>query len=138
VFTAIQGVAAVARTGMGIQRVKSSMLAVSDNSADAKENIAFVRAETLRLGGDLVQNSKALSQLLANRGGITKEDTKALFTGIAELSTARGLTTDEVAGAVKAIGQMMGKFSCSSDLKRGKPTWSVQTYVQTSYGNLPC
>jgi len=134
VYTAMQGIGAVARTGMGMQRIRSSMLAVSDNSADAKENIAFVRAETLRLGGDLVQNSKALSQLLANRGGITKEDTKALFTGIAELSTARGLTTDEVAGAVKAIGQMMGKFSCSSDLKRGKPTWSVQT----SYGNLPC
>lgn len=108
IYTAVQGISSVAKTGMEMQRVDSAMLAVSDNAQNAKENVAFVREETLRLGGDLVQNSKALSQLLANRGSITKGDTKALFSGIAELSTARGLTADEVAGAVKAIGQMMG------------------------------
>jgi len=109
IYTAMQGISAIARTGMGMQKINAAMISVSGSTAEAKENISFIRKETLRLGGDLVENTRAFSQLLANRGEISRRDTKELFTGLTELATARGLTADETAGGVKALGQMMGK-----------------------------
>ena len=120
VFTLMEGIGAVAKTGLDMQRIEAAMLSVSANTKDAKENIQFIRAESLRLGGDLVQNTRAFTQLLANRGEITRAETKELFTGIAELATARGLSADEVAGSVKAIGQMMGKTKVQAEELRGQ------------------
>ena len=109
VYTTLQGIASVARTGMDFQKIDSAMLSVSSNSAEAKDNMKFVREETLRLGGDLVQNSKAFTKLLASKGKMDLQNVKDIYTGISELGATRGLTADETAGAINALNQMAGK-----------------------------
>ncbi len=115
VYTAVEGISAVVRTGMDFQKVESGMLAVSNNSEEAKANLQFMREETRRLGGDLVQNSKGFMQMLAaGDGKISLKDMKALTTGVLEASTVLGLSTDDQAGSVRALVQMLGKSQVMS------------------------
>ena len=117
VFTMMQGIGAVARTGMDFQKVESGMVAVSTNASEASENITFVRGEARRLGADLIQTSKGFTQLLAaGQGKIALEDMKALTTGVLETSTVLGLSTDDTAGSIRALTQMMSKGKVMSKL----------------------
>ena len=117
VFTLMEGIGSVARTGMDFQKVESGMVAVSTNASEASENITFVRGEARRLGADLIQTSKGFTQLLAaGQGKIALEDMKALTTGVLETSTVLGLSTDDTAGSIRALTQMMSKGKVMSKL----------------------
>ena len=120
VFTLMQGIGAVAKTGMDFQKVESGMTAVSTNAKEAGENLSFIRDESRRLGADLIQSSKGFTQLLAaGQGKIALKDMKALTTGVLETSTVLGLSSDDTAGSIRALTQMMSKGKVMS-----KQTWT--------------
>ena len=63
-FAAVDAGAAVIRTGMGFEAVNKTMLAVSANSEEAKQNFEFLRAESKRLGLNIIESGKALVRCL--------------------------------------------------------------------------
>lgn len=130
VFTLMHGIGAVAKTGMDFEKMNLAMASVSGSTKEAKENIAFVRAETLRLGGDVMQNTKAFTKLLANKGEMSLDDVKLIYTGVAELSAARGLSADEVNRSINALNQMAGKTKVQAEELRQQLAEALPGSVQ--------
>ncbi|CAM0105802.1 tail length tape measure protein [Vibrio phage 166E36-1] len=108
-FAALGAGAYVIQTGAAFESVNSTMLAVSEDSKQAGENLAFVREEARRLGLSLTESSKGFAKLAAARGDISLEDTKQVFSAVSEMSTLLGLTADESNRALIAINQMASK-----------------------------
>ena len=98
----------ILQTGGAFESVDSTMLAVSKDSKEAGENLAYVREEARRLGLSLVESSKGFAKLTAARGEVSLSDTRELFSGVSELSTLLGLTTVESGRALTAIQQING------------------------------
>ena len=115
VFTLMQGIGAVARTGMGMQRIESTMLSVSKNTEEAQENMAFLRKESHRLGMDRLKAGRAFSKILAARGELTLPDARQLFSAVSEAGVVSGTTADEMSLQVKALSQMLGKTTVMSE-----------------------
>ena len=82
------------------------MLAVSVDAKEAGENFEFVRNEAFRLGAGLTQSAKGFAKLRAAQGEMKLADTRALFTGTAEMSSLLGLTAEESGRALSAIQQI--------------------------------
>lgn len=103
----------VVRVGQDFESVNNTMLAVSTNAREAGENFKFVRNEAFRLGLGLKNSAKGFAKLLAARGTLSLQDTKKLFSGVAEMSTLLGLTAEESSRATNAIQQIPnGGLSC--------------------------
>ena len=105
----------ILQTGGAFESVDSTMLAVSKDSKEAGENLAYVREEARRLGLSLVESSKGFAKLTAARGEVSLEDTRELFSGVSELSTLLGLTTVEANRGLLAIQQMASKGKISAE-----------------------
>ena len=99
----------VTRTGQDFEAVGNTMLAVSKDSKEAEQNLKFVREEAYRLGLGLKESAKGFAKMNAARGDMSLEDTKKAFTGIAEMSTLLGLSSEEGSRAINALQQMMSK-----------------------------
>ena len=113
-FAAVGAGTFILQTGGAFESVDSTMLAVSKDSKEAGENLAFVREEARRLGLSLVESSKGFAKLTAARGEVSLEDTRELFSGVSELSTLLGLTTVESGRALTAVQQMASKGKISA------------------------
>ncbi|AGH32171.1 tail length tape measure protein [Vibrio phage 11895-B1] len=103
--------AAITRIGQDFEAVNNTMLAVSDNAMQAGENFEFVRQEAYRLGLGLKESAKGFAKMVAARGDMTLEDTKAAFTGLSEMSTLLGLSAEESNRATMALQQIDGLAS---------------------------
>ncbi|MCP4987633.1 MAG: hypothetical protein GY928_16705 [Colwellia sp.] len=121
VYTAMQGIASTAQVGMDFQKIDSSMVAVSKDSKEAGDNIAYIRGESRRLGSDLVQASKGFTQMLAaGQGKMKLDDMKELTTGVMEASTVLGLSADDTAGSIRALVQVISKGTVMSEEIKGQ------------------
>lgn len=109
-MTAFAAGQAVMRTGQDFERMGVSMLAASDNAAQAGSNLKFVRKEADRLGLDLVSANRGFVQLAANiNKDFGNKNLRELFTGVSELATTLQLPAEDVQGTFRAISQMFGK-----------------------------
>ena len=105
----------ITKTGQDFEAVSNTMLAVSKDSQQAGENLEFVRKEAYRLGLGLKESAKGFAKMNAARGDMSLEDTKKAFTGIAEMSTLLGLSSEEGSRAINALQQMMSKGVVSAE-----------------------
>lgn len=105
-FAIAAGVASVTKVGQQFESVNNTMLAVSTNTQEAGENFKFVRDEAYRLGLGLSESGKNFAKMISARGEMSLKDTKAAFTGIAEMSTLLGLSSDESTRAINALQQI--------------------------------
>jgi len=105
----------VTKTGQDFEAVSNTMLAVSKDSKQAGENLEFVRKEAYRLGLGLKESAKGFAKMNAARGDMSLEDTKKAFTGIAEMSTLLGLSSEEGSRAINALQQMMSKGNVTAE-----------------------
>lgn len=109
-FAAADAGAAVIRTGVGFEAVNKTMLAVSANSEEAKENFEFLRAESKRLGLDIVESGKAFGKMLGGAGGaVPIEQMRESFTAMSEAGVVLGLSTADQAGALRGLQQSLSK-----------------------------
>ncbi len=85
--------------------------------ADAGNELEFVRKEANRLGQDVVVLSNAYKGLLAASKGtnLEGETTKRLFAAIAQEGAVLKLSSDQVAGAMLAVQQMMSKGKVTAE-----------------------
>lgn len=98
--------AGIVRTGQQFESVNNTMLAVSTNAQEAGQNFQFVRDESYRLGLSLSESGKNFAKMVSARGEMSLQDTKAAFTGIAEMSTLLGLSAEESTRATNALQQI--------------------------------
>jgi tape measure domain-containing protein len=104
------------------ERMNVSMEAASGSMVKAKQNMAFVQAESQRLGLSLETQSKAFIKLMAAAQGtsLQGEGARKIFSAVATASTALQLSADETSGALYAIGQMMSKGTVQAEELRGQ------------------
>ena len=109
-MTAFAAGQAIMKTGQDFERMGVSMLAASDNAAQAQSNLKYVRKEANRLGLDLVSANRGFVQLAANiNKDFGNKNLRELFSGVSELATTLQLPAEDVQGTFRAISQMFGK-----------------------------
>lgn len=115
-FAAIGVLSNVTTIGQDFESINATFKAVSENAQVAGENLQFVRDETMRLGLGYKEAAKGFSQMLAsNQGQLQLKDLKELFIGVSEAGTLLGLSTDDQAGSLRALQQMLSKTKVSSE-----------------------
>lgn len=107
--------AAIVKTGQDFESVNNTMLAVSENTEMAGKNFQFVRGEAFRLGLSLTESGKNFAKMLSAKGKMSLDDTKAAFSGVAEMSTLLGLSSEASTRAINALQQMMSKGVVSAE-----------------------
>lgn len=115
-FAVTAGVASATKIGQDFESIGNTMLAVSENSDSAGTNMKFVRDEAYRLGLNLKESTKGYAKMLAARGNMSVADAKSSFTGVAEMSTLLGLSSEETSRTLTALQQMMSKGVVSAKL----------------------
>lgn len=93
----------VVRTGIAFESINKTLLSVTGNSADAKEEFRFLEEEAARLGLSIQDSGKAYAKLLAaGKGKLPTEDIREMFTAVSEAGTVLGLSQDDLSGGIRA------------------------------------
>ena len=118
----IGGIRSVNETGMAFQGLNTALAAVTGSSQGATAEMAFLRAESERLGLNLLETSQSYLQIAAAAKGTTLagQGTRDIFTAVAEASTVLQLSVDQTNGALRAIGQIMSKGKVQTEELRGQ------------------
>jgi tape measure domain-containing protein len=108
--------------GVRADTLDKTFKAITGSATGAKGQIAFLRAESERLGLNFISAAEAYKGLLAAARDttITDQQTKLIFTSIAEGSTALGLSADQTQGALLALTQMLSKGKVQAEELRGQ------------------
>lgn len=110
-FAVFEGITSINRVGQDFEAMSASMQAVSGSAANAKRDLKFVRDESVRLGLDLKDTTKAFIKLKAGAADkATDAELKNIFKGLTEASAVLGLTTEETTRTIRAVSQMFGKI----------------------------
>lgn len=106
---------AAERMAIGLQSALGSL----DAAAGAEK---YLRAESERLGLAFTDQIKSYVSLSAAAKGTAMEgeNTRKIFSAVAEASVALGLRAEETSGALVAIQQMMSKGTVSAEELRGQ------------------
>lgn len=109
-------------TGMAFQGVNTALVSITGSSKSAADEMAYLEAESERLGLNLLEMSKSYMQITAAAKGTTLEGkvTRDIFTAVAEASTVLQLSTDQTSGAIRAITQIMSKGKVQAEELRGQ------------------
>lgn len=98
------------------------LMAATGTAVGARDAMAFVRAESERLGTSLLASGDAFTKLSAATRGTALEGQAArdIFSAVSEASRVMGLSADQTAGALTAIEQMVSKGTVSAEELRGQ------------------
>ena len=101
----------VVDAGMQMQALQNQMMAATTNSAVAADAMAYVRAESERLGLQFTSTAEGFAKFATSslRAGLTLQENKDIFTGVSEAATALRISTDRVGLVFTALGQMANK-----------------------------
>lgn len=108
-FAVAAGGAYITTAGQDLESVSNTMLSVSEDAKEAKENLAFVENEAFSLGLSLTEASRGFAKMVSAKGEMSLEDTKESFKGVAQMSTLMGLSSEQSGRAINALQQMMSK-----------------------------
>ena len=115
VYTAVEAIGAIKRTGQDLESARAGMLAASDGTQGLAKDLAFVDKQAVRLGLDLAATTKDFVKLRAVSKDISDEDLQDIFLGVAEAGTVLQLTADDMKGALRAVQQMMSKGKVNAE-----------------------
>lgn len=120
--TAIAGIKKASEAAIELDRMQNALKATIGSAEGAQKEYAFVRAESDRLGLSLQNSAKDYTGLTAATKGtnLAGQQTRAIFTAVAEASTVLGLSADNTSGALLAIQQMVSKGTVSAEELRGQ------------------
>lgn len=126
IAVAALGLGALVRDAVGValafDRAGKSLVAATGSTAGSAREMAFVTAEADRLGLVLTDTAQAYAKLsAASRGtALAGQQTREIFSAIAETGSVLGLRADEMQGALNAIQQMMSKGTVQAEELRGQ------------------
>lgn len=83
----------------------------------AKDEMAFLTAESERLGVNLLASAKGYAKIAfaAKEANVPLEQQRNIYTALAEASVVFGMTQDELAGTMKAVVDMFSKGTVSAE-----------------------
>lgn len=113
---------AIVDAGLEIERLEQQFNFASGSIAGGAQELQFVRQEAERVGISFTAAAGGYSSLLAASRGtnVGIAETRELFLGIAEASAVLRLSQDEVAGALRAVQQIMSKGTLQAEEIRGQ------------------
>jgi tape measure domain-containing protein len=105
-----------------MEKITTTMGAVTSSATLAAREIQYVREESERLGLVFADTSVAFAKFNATtrNTSIEGEQTRRIFSYVAEAATALKLSGDEVNGVFLALGQMMSKGKVQAEELRGQ------------------
>lgn len=107
--------------GREVQSMDSALLAVSRNSDDYANNLAYIKSTANRLGTDFVELGQTYSKTFAAAKDVmSTQDVQKMFTGITEYMTATKLSAEDQKGALRAVSQMFSKDKVLAEEARGQ------------------
>lgn len=123
-FAAYIGAGAVAQATRSIVQSTNALIgwqnalkAVSPDAQAAASSLEYIRSEADRLGLELESLAGIFSRFSAATRGtsLEGEQTREIFTAMAEAARVLNLSTDGVAGAFRALEQMVSKGSVQAE-----------------------
>lgn len=111
VFFVLEGGRQFLTLSTTMEDLNVTMQAAFGNAAEGAKEMEFVKKVSMDLGTSLEANAKGYAQIAmaAKQAKIPMEDSRELFTNIAETSRAFGLSVDDQKGVMRAFTQMLGK-----------------------------
>ncbi|MHB8110492.1 MAG: tape measure protein [Syntrophorhabdaceae bacterium] len=105
-----------------MEQITYSMKAVSGSSQIAAQELAYVKAESERLGLVMSDTALAFAKFSAatRNTSIEGQETKKVFSAVAEAATALKLPGEQVNGIFMALQQMMSKGKVQAEELRGQ------------------
>jgi len=105
-----------------MERVNSQMQAVAGSATAAAREIQYIREESNRLGLVFADTASAFASFSAStrNTSIEGEQTRKIFSGVAEAVTALKLNAEKTSGVFLALGQMMSKGKVQAEELRGQ------------------
>ena len=112
----------IVNVGLAYDRMVNTLKAATGSTAGAAREMAFLRAESNRLGLDLKSAAEAYGGLAAAARGTSLEGqkTRDIFSAVAGAMTALGRTSDQTEGALLAVQQMLSKGTVQAEELRGQ------------------
>lgn len=110
------------RVELQLTKVRQSLKFASGSAMAGAESFDFLRAESKRLGLDIITTGKEFAKFAAATRGtaLAGEEAKNIFTAFAEASTVLSLSADETAGVFRALQQMISKGKVQAEELRGQ------------------
>lgn len=110
------------QVGMEFEAINRTLETVTGNSHAAGEEMAFIRNEADRLGLQLQSTARDYASLMASSRGtrLEGENTREIFSAIAEASAVLGLEAEQTSGALTAVEQIISKGNVSAEELRGQ------------------
>jgi tape measure domain-containing protein len=108
--------------GLAVERMNAGLKAALGTVELATETQAFLRTESDRLGLVFAEQASGYQKLSAAARGTRLEGAalREVFLGLVEGARATQMTSEELQGAVLAVGQMMSKGTVAAEELRGQ------------------
>ncbi|WP_028578671.1 tape measure protein [Desulfomicrobium escambiense] len=108
---------AVLDSGIAMDSLQRSFVAITGSEAGAAELMGWLRDEASRLGQNFYELAPAFKSLTAAARGTTLEgeETRKIFSAVTAASTALGLSVDQTKGTFFAMEQMISKGTVSME-----------------------
>jgi len=102
---------AIINTTLEWQQAQSTLQAATGSSAQARQELEYVREVSERLGLELLNTSKAYARLVAAAKETPELRTSlhSIFEGVSSAATALNMTREETNGVMLALEQMVSK-----------------------------
>lgn len=129
--------------GVAMERFRLAYEATARSAKGGAQELAWVREEANRLGLSFQTAAEGYKQVYAagQAARMPLEQTRLIFTGIAEASMALGLSNEQTEGTMRAIYQMLGKQKVTAEELRQQlgerlPT-AVADFAEAAGVSLP-
>lgn len=113
---------AIVNTSLEVDRFHKRLNAAAGGGKSTADAMSFFRSEIDRLGLSMLDSQKGFTNLLAaaRLSGVGFEDVKKVFTGVSEAAVAMQMSSDDTAGALRAVVQIMSKGKAQAEELRGQ------------------
>lgn len=107
---------------LALERAQKALNAAAGSQAAGAQEMAFVRAESERLGLVLTTTAQAYGGLAAAARGtvLAGQGARDIFSAVAEAGTVLNLSADQMQGALLSLQQMISKGTVQAEELRGQ------------------
>ena len=121
-FGAIQSFRVLTDAAIQMDRFTNALVVGTGSAEAAAREMQFLREQSDELGLNLATTAEQYSKLSAAAAGTALEGqaTREIFVGVAQASTALGLSAEQTGGALTAMEQIISKGKVSAEELRGQ------------------
>lgn len=112
----------IAEASIRVTQIRNQLEAATGSVAQGRVQFAFLRTETERLGLEFSTTARSYGMLLGSIKGtnVTFAEVQKIFLGFSTAARALHLSTDDVDGIFRALGQIMSKGKLQAEELRGQ------------------